>query len=265
MKLFGELELSLGAKPGIITCVFGLQGQKRIENYHITCWSLHLYRYPGEVIQNGKTYPVNFGYLGFNPPESNLTYKYFNRECRYLCVLFDCGKEHPEPSKSVPAMCDLENNYPEINRTFEETIYLWADNPLWAEIKLWDLLWKISRLTEGIQTGKSEKGSVVRLVMKDIEQNLGEKLLAGELAEKYGMSHNHLNRLFNTTHGISLKQYILKRRFERARHLLLNTDLPIKVIGCECGIPDPQLFNKTIRKYLGCSPTDVRNGKTGDF
>jgi transcriptional regulator GlxA family with amidase domain len=45
---------------------------------------------------------------------------------------------------------------------------------------------------------------------------------------------------------------------ERARHLLLNSTLPIKVIAREVGIPDPHLFNKIIRRELGKAPREVR-------
>jgi transcriptional regulator GlxA family with amidase domain len=52
--------------------------------------------------------------------------------------------------------------------------------------------------------------------------------------------------------------HLLRRRATRAQHLLLTTNLPVKVIAAEVGVPDLQEFNKLIRRHCGHSPRAVR-------
>jgi AraC-like DNA-binding protein len=53
-------------------------------------------------------------------------------------------------------------------------------------------------------------------------------------------------------------EYVRRRRVERARHLLLHSGLSIKQVACEVGLPDLQLFNKTIRRAYGVAPRSLR-------
>jgi len=51
---------------------------------------------------------------------------------------------------------------------------------------------------------------------------------------------------------------VRKCRLERAVHLLLYSDMPVKQVACDVGIPDLQLFNKTIRRTFGLAPRVLR-------
>jgi transcriptional regulator GlxA family with amidase domain len=57
---------------------------------------------------------------------------------------------------------------------------------------------------------------------------------------------------------MTVAAYIRQCRVRRARHLLLHSWLPIKTIGRQVGIPNPQHFSKTIRQEWGASPSDLR-------
>ena len=43
-----------------------------------------------------------------------------------------------------------------------------------------------------------------------------------------------------------------------ARYLLESTDLPVAAVGVRVGVPDPQYFNKLVRRFLGQSPSSIR-------
>jgi transcriptional regulator GlxA family with amidase domain len=43
-----------------------------------------------------------------------------------------------------------------------------------------------------------------------------------------------------------------------ARLLLVTTDLPVGAIAARVGVRDPQYFNKLVRRFLGDSPTAIR-------
>ncbi len=60
--------------------------------------------------------------------------------------------------------------------------------------------------------------------------------------------------------GLPLVAYLRQRRMALARMLLENTNQSVKEIAHACGIPDAQLFNKTVRREFGASPTALRGG-----
>lgn len=91
-----------------------------------------------------------------------------------------------------------------------------------------------------------------------IEASLSKPLLIGELAAHVGMSAEYVARLFAKRNGMTLQHYLLQRRIELARHLLISSDLKIVEIGLRVGIPDPQYFNKQFRRVVGRSPLAYR-------
>jgi transcriptional regulator GlxA family with amidase domain len=98
----------------------------------------------------------------------------------------------------------------------------------------------------------------VRNAVAQIEMRLHESLSVSEIARSAGVSYGYLSRLFQAAYGVTVVAYLRERRMKRARHLLLDSDLPIKAIAGSVGIADLHLFNKTIRRTFGCSPRQVR-------
>ncbi len=60
---------------------------------------------------------------------------------------------------------------------------------------------------------------------------------------------------------MTIQEYVLQRRVQEASRLLLNTDLPIKLVAARVGMSDLQYFNKTRRTLCGLSPSRLREGK----
>jgi AraC-like DNA-binding protein len=91
-----------------------------------------------------------------------------------------------------------------------------------------------------------------------IESSLAKPLLIGDLAKGVGLSADYVARLFARRYGMTLQHYLLLRRIELARHLLVSSDLLVSEIGCQVGLPDPQYFNKQFRRVVGLSPVAFR-------
>ncbi len=91
-----------------------------------------------------------------------------------------------------------------------------------------------------------------------IESSLTKPMLVGDLAEGVGLSADYVARLFAKRYGMKLQRYLLLRRVELARHLLITSDLRVSEIGRRAGIPDPQYFNKQFRRVVGVSPLAYR-------
>lgn len=91
------------------------------------------------------------------------------------------------------------------------------------------------------------------------EYDLNTQAIAGQL----GVTARQLQRAFSAL-GTTPSDYLLKKRFERACHLLRDKAEKINAqsvssIAYDCGFNDVSYFNRQFRKRFGCSPGQFRN------
>lgn len=91
-----------------------------------------------------------------------------------------------------------------------------------------------------------------------IEAHLGEDIDIENLAALANLSFFHFNRAFKATFGQPPYRYILKRRIDRAKRLLIETDLPIAKIAEDCGFGGATQFGRMFRIFCEQSPREWR-------
>lgn len=91
-----------------------------------------------------------------------------------------------------------------------------------------------------------------------IDARFAEPLDVAMIAAAVDRSPAHLARAFRARYATTIPHRLIARRVEHARYLLESTDLPIWRIAERVGIPDPQHFNKTVRRLTGASPSAIR-------
>ena len=72
------------------------------------------------------------------------------------------------------------------------------------------------------------------------------------------MNKQCISHIFSKITGFSLWDYIIARRIERAKHLLLSTDRKVLDIAFECGFQNSVHFNKCFRRQTGMTPGEYR-------
>lgn len=92
-----------------------------------------------------------------------------------------------------------------------------------------------------------------------IDAHFTEKLHSCDFTERLKLSQPTLNRLFREATGQTIHQYILERRLEFARHLLVQTTMRIKEIAENAGFSNPFHFSSLFQKTHHCSPSVYRN------
>jgi AraC-like DNA-binding protein len=83
------------------------------------------------------------------------------------------------------------------------------------------------------------------------------------LASGLGMSVTTLRRRFRRAAGLPPHAYLLERRAAAARHLLAETDLPIKAVAERLGYHDVFFFTRQFRRQTGFSPGLYRRSCQG--
>lgn len=80
-----------------------------------------------------------------------------------------------------------------------------------------------------------------------------------KLCQTLYISHSHLCRQFKSAYGMSVKQYLVAKRLEHAKHLLTASDLPIKTVAFSCGFNDELHFMKTFKSATGMTARAYRS------
>ena len=109
---------------------------------------------------------------------------------------------------------------------------------------------------EAVGPGSGE--ATARLAVRFIHDNLNRPLLLSEVAAQVHVSTRHLSRLVTDFTGISPAHYIARARLDRARGLLMHSDLPIKEIAVTVGYPDVHHFTRVFTARFGCPPGTMR-------
>lgn len=91
-----------------------------------------------------------------------------------------------------------------------------------------------------------------------IEENLTEKIDYKDLAKIVGTSSYTLQRIFAFLTGITLTEYIRKRRLSNAAEELLSTDIKIIDLALKYQYDSPISFSNAFKKMHGVSPQNLR-------
>ena len=104
--------------------------------------------------------------------------------------------------------------------------------------------------------------SVLKLqrVTEYIDQHMDKDIKIEQLAEIMHFNTNYLYHFMKTHLGITPMQYIYKRRLEKAKFLLTNTDDTLTEIASVTGFSDVYHFSKSFKKNTGISPRAYRIG-----
>ena len=102
-------------------------------------------------------------------------------------------------------------------------------------------------------------------IIEMMEANLSEPLTLIEVADAAGLSRRQIERLFRGQMGRSPARYYLEIRLDRARHLLLQSNLPVVEVAVACGFVSASHFSKCYRELYGRSPLQERTNRQLDL
>ena len=102
----------------------------------------------------------------------------------------------------------------------------------------------------------SQRARVVEYVEANLERNIG----LSELADLTGYSPDHFSRLFKRTLGLPAYQYVLSRRVERAKGMLLDRSRSIADVARACGFSTQAHLSSAFKLRTGITPGTFRRG-----
>lgn len=108
-----------------------------------------------------------------------------------------------------------------------------------------------------IQFVKSDS-SIVGQAEKYIKQNLDKGIGCEDVAREVCMNPDYLSRLFKKETGMPLQKYMNTKRVEKAKNLLVATDISVSTIAQMVGYSHFSHFSTSFKKTMNMSPMDYR-------
>ncbi len=91
-------------------------------------------------------------------------------------------------------------------------------------------------------------------VIQMMEGNIEDPISPADLADEVGMSTRQLERLFSRYLNRSPKRYYMELRLQKARNLLMQTDMSVINVALACGFASPSHFSKCYRAHYNTTP-----------
>lgn len=99
----------------------------------------------------------------------------------------------------------------------------------------------------------------LRLAREFMDSHLALRLSIAEISSTAHFSRYHFIRLFRMAFDVTPHQYLIRRRVERAKRLLLESDASVTDICFDVGFESFSSFSTLFRKIVGQSPSAFRS------
>ncbi|KJY85111.1 AraC family transcriptional regulator [Vibrio galatheae] len=108
------------------------------------------------------------------------------------------------------------------------------------------------------QCSSSKMDVRIKNVIQYIHQDIASNHSIEELANIACLSATQFKYLFSREVQLSPLKYLAKLRMEKARTLLINTDMPVSRIAEAVGFGNPSSFTRSFSGYFGLPPKAYR-------
>ena len=109
-----------------------------------------------------------------------------------------------------------------------------------------------------LQSRNGMRSAHLVAALKIMSANLEYPISPTEIAAQIGISTRQLERHFGKFLNSSPKKYYMELRLEKARKLLVQTELSVTSIAFACGFENPGHFSKVYRIHFGTPPGKQR-------
>ncbi|KWH36390.1 helix-turn-helix domain-containing protein [Burkholderia stagnalis] len=133
-----------------------------------------------------------------------------------------------------------------------------ASDPLYAESLCTAL---VARLADAAPSFRGRRHALApkaaARVIDYIEDHLDQRLTLSELAALAAISVPHFKVLFRETLGMPVHRYVVQRRVERAKALLLEGRLSVGQVALEAGFAHQSHLASWMNRLLGVTPREI--------
>ncbi len=106
---------------------------------------------------------------------------------------------------------------------------------------------------EASRPEEEEYSGMVKEMIAIMEESYGMRLGLDTFADKFRLTPEYISNLFAKETKMTFSNYLKKVRIEKAKELILSTDMKIYEVACSVGYSDQKYFSKVFKEYTGVS------------
>lgn len=127
-------------------------------------------------------------------------------------------------------------------------------------IRTW-FLDKINTLCRNkVSKNKEQSTDVIERAEIYINNYYNKAISLDDVSREVDISPYYFSKIFKEETGVNFIDYLTKVRIDKAKELLLSSDLSMKVICWKIGYSDPNYFSRSFKKMVGVTPTEYKEG-----
>ncbi len=100
--------------------------------------------------------------------------------------------------------------------------------------------------------------TLIHKALSYLDRHYAEDVTDADMAERVRLSTSHFRHIFRQVTKQPFHKYLLSLRLEKAREMILQTELTISEISERCGFASPAHFSRAFTHRFGASPTSLR-------
>ena len=125
--------------------------------------------------------------------------------------------------------------------------------------ELQELMHQVLReLTDVLRHEGSEHNPLISKAKQYIKNRYNTNISLEQICEEVNVSKSYFSYLYKKETGLSIWDYLTEYRIEKAKELLLETNLKNYEIAIEIGYENPSYFTKMFKKLTGVGPQEYR-------
>ncbi|MBO8435409.1 MAG: response regulator [Spirochaetes bacterium] len=108
---------------------------------------------------------------------------------------------------------------------------------------------------------KEEEDPVIKAMTSYVDSHAEEQIRLEDIADKVNLSPSYAAIYFRKKTGTTIREYILSKKMEEARKMLLEKDASVTDIAYRLGYHDYRSFSRAFKNITGKTPSEFQDGE----
>ena len=232
---------------------------KSVKHYHSLYEIYYLESGECNYLIEGKLFEMRSGDIVFIPKNTIHKTSYNDMYSRRL---INCSGDYLKGVKIKTAFVwrneKCRGEIDEIFRNIEKE-YLHADRFSGGLIEgyMQQLLATVHRYKNRYENTR-QQNKYVEETLEFLENNFTTEISLTAIAGRFGVSPEHLSRLFKKETGLNFNEYLSLLRLKKAEYILKSSDASVAEVAFSCGFNDSNYFCEKFKGVYGLPPLKFR-------
>ncbi|GIN59764.1 hypothetical protein J8TS2_40830 [Lederbergia ruris] len=121
------------------------------------------------------------------------------------------------------------------------------------------MVFVLTKITSYISKEKNKNNtSNIDIVLNFINKHYKDDISVDQIAELVNLNPSYLSRIFKQNVGITIVEYLTRRRLTESKILLTNSNYTIREIAAQIGYNNVNSYIRFFKKYEGITPGEYR-------